>query len=76
MSFDGLFTHAIVHELDQKLTTGRVAKVSQPYPAELIITIRAHRHNYPLLFWLIQHTHESKLLRFHIKIQQFQLILQ
>ena len=24
MSFDGLFTHAIVHELDQKLTTGRV----------------------------------------------------
>lgn len=49
MSFDGLFTHAIVHELDQKLTTGRVAKVSQPYPAELIITIRAHRHNYPLL---------------------------
>ncbi len=49
MSFDGFFTHAIVHELDQKLTTGRVAKVSQPYPAELIITIRAHRHNYPLL---------------------------
>ena len=49
MSFDGLFTHAIVHELDQKLTTGRVAKVSQPYPAELIITIRAHRHNYPVL---------------------------
>ena len=49
MSFDGLFTHAIVHELDQKLTTGRVAKVSQPYPAELIIMIRAHRHNYPLL---------------------------
>ena len=50
MSFDGLFTHAIVHELDQKLTTGRVAKVSQPYPAELIITIRAHRHNSPSIF--------------------------
>lgn len=49
MSFDGFFTHAIVHELNQKLTTGRVAKVSQPYPAELIITIRAHRKNYPLL---------------------------
>ena len=47
MSFDGLFTHAIVHELDQKLTTGRVAKVSQPCrinyydpcsPAQLSIT--------------------------------------
>lgn len=49
MSFDGFFTHAIVHELNQKLTTGRVAKVSQPYPAELIITVRAHRQNYPLL---------------------------
>lgn len=49
MSFDGFFTHAIVHELNEKLATGRVAKVSQPYPAELIITIRAHRHNYPLL---------------------------
>lgn len=49
MSFDGLFTHAIVHELNQLLTTGRVTKVSQPYPAELILTIRAHRQNYSLL---------------------------
>ena len=49
MSFDGFFTHAMVHELDQTLPTGRVARVSQPYPAELIITIRAHRHNHALL---------------------------
>ncbi|MDM8266333.1 NFACT RNA binding domain-containing protein [Limosilactobacillus pontis] len=49
MSFDGFFTHAMVHELDQTLTTGRVARVSQPYPAELIITIRAYRHNHALL---------------------------
>ncbi|WP_267201410.1 NFACT RNA binding domain-containing protein [Limosilactobacillus kribbianus] len=49
MSFDGFFTHAMVHELDQTLTTGRVARISQPYPAELIITIRAHRHNHALL---------------------------
>lgn len=49
MSFDGFFTHAMVHELDQALTTGRVARVSQPYPAELILTIRAHRHNQSLL---------------------------
>lgn len=49
MSFDGFFTHAIVHELNEQLATGRVAKISQPYPAELIVTIRAHRHNYPLL---------------------------
>ena len=74
MSFDGLSTHAIVHELDQKLTTGRVAKVSQPYPAELIITIRAHRHNYPLL--ISANPTYPRILRFHTKIQQFQLILQ
>lgn len=49
MSFDGFFTHAIVHELNSTLKTGRVARLSQPYPAELIITIRAHRHNYALL---------------------------
>lgn len=49
MAFDGFFTHAVVHELDQTLATGRVAKVNQPYPAELIMTIRAHRHNYSLL---------------------------
>lgn len=49
MSFDGFFTHAIVHELNSTLKTGRVARVSQPYPAELIITIRAQRHNYALL---------------------------
>lgn len=49
MAFDGFFTHAVVHELDQTLATGRVAKVNQPYPSELIMTIRAHRHNYSLL---------------------------
>ena len=49
MSFDGFFTHAIVHELNTTLKTGRVARISQPYPAELIITIRAQRHNYSLL---------------------------
>lgn len=49
MAFDGFFTHAVVHELDQTLATGQVAKVNQPYPAELIMTIRAHRHNYSLL---------------------------
>ena len=49
MAFDGFFTHAVVHELDQTLATGRVAKVNQPYLAELIMTIRAHRHNYSLL---------------------------
>lgn len=49
MAFDGLFTHAIVHELQTTLATGRISRVSQPYPNELLMVIRAHRHNYTLL---------------------------
>ncbi|MCB8642814.1 NFACT family protein, partial [Holdemanella sp. DFI.5.55] len=28
---------------------GRVSKVNQPYPAEMVMVIRANRHNYSLL---------------------------
>lgn len=49
MTFDGLFTHAIIHELNQTLQNGRVTKISQPYPNEVILTIRANRTNYPVL---------------------------
>ncbi|KRM11566.1 NFACT RNA binding domain-containing protein [Paucilactobacillus suebicus] len=49
MAFDGFFTHAIVRELNDQLATGRVARIHQPYPAEMILVIRAHRHNYNLL---------------------------
>lgn len=49
MAFDGLFAHAMVHELKNTLVGGRVAKISQPYSNEVILTIRANRHNYPLL---------------------------
>jgi len=50
MAFDGLFTHAMVHELNATLAGGRIAKINQPYPLELLMVIRANRHNYPLLF--------------------------
>lgn len=49
MAFDGLFTHAMVHELNTTLAGGRVAKINQPYPLELLLVIRANRTNYPLL---------------------------
>ncbi|KRN88833.1 NFACT RNA binding domain-containing protein [Ligilactobacillus ceti] len=49
MSFDGVFAHAMVHELNEKLLDGRVNKISQPYPNEIILTIRANRKNHPLL---------------------------
>lgn len=49
MSFDGLFTHAMVTELQKKLLTGRITKINQPYQNELIVTVRANRKNWPLL---------------------------
>lgn len=49
MSFDGIFTRAMAKELTDTLLDGRVNKISQPYPNEVIITIRNNRHNYPLL---------------------------
>lgn len=49
MSFDGSFTHAMVQELGQTLTTGRVSKINQPYANEVVLTIRANSHNYPIL---------------------------
>ena len=49
MTFDGLFTNAMIHELNQTLQNGRVTKISQPYPNEVILTIRANRTNYPVL---------------------------
>lgn len=49
MSFDGVFTHAMTNELAPLLTGGRLSRISQPYPNELILTLRSKRHNYPLL---------------------------
>ena len=49
MTFDGFFTHSMVKELNDTLTSGRVMRVNQPYPAEMIMVVRAHRHNYSLL---------------------------
>ncbi len=49
MSFDGMFTHAIVKELNETFKGGRIHKVQQPYDMELVLTIRANRKNYKLL---------------------------
>lgn len=49
MSFDGLFTHAMVHELDDKLAGGRIMKIHQPYANEIFLIIRHNRQNFPVL---------------------------
>ncbi|MCM3178312.1 NFACT RNA binding domain-containing protein [Cytobacillus horneckiae] len=49
MSFDGLFTKAMVAELSQTLKGGRINKVHQPYKNEIILVIRANGKNHKLL---------------------------
>ncbi|CAK8053699.1 NFACT RNA binding domain-containing protein [Eupransor demetentiae] len=49
MPLDGLFTHAMVNELNQYVTGGRITKVHQPYPNEIVLVVRQNGTNYPLL---------------------------
>lgn len=49
MSFDGIFTHLMVTELNQRLLSGRVTKLHQPYPNEVVLVIRARGKNHKLL---------------------------
>ncbi|MDY4647108.1 MAG: NFACT RNA binding domain-containing protein [Aerococcus suis] len=49
MSLDGLFTHALVQELNRQFQDSRIHKIQQPYDEEVILTIRANRKNYKLL---------------------------
>lgn len=43
MSFDGIFTRAMVSELNRELENGRIGKVHQPFQHEIILTVRANR---------------------------------
>ncbi|USK56956.1 NFACT family protein [Cytobacillus solani] len=49
MSFDGLFTRAIIEELTHELKGGRINKIHQPYKNEIIIVVRANGKNHKLL---------------------------
>ncbi|MRG85459.1 Rqc2 family fibronectin-binding protein [Salinibacillus xinjiangensis] len=49
MSFDGVVTRAVVHELSKELTTGRILKIYQPTNSELIFTVRSNGKNHSLL---------------------------
>lgn len=49
MPLDGLFVHALAHEFNEKLAGGRITKVHQPYPNEIILVVRNNGTNYPLL---------------------------
>ncbi len=66
MAFDGFTLAALTKELSDKLTGGRLQKIAQPEPDELLLTIKNNRTNYRLVLSaspslpLIYLTEESK----------------
>jgi predicted ribosome quality control (RQC) complex YloA/Tae2 family protein len=49
MSFDGIVIRALVHELQQLLVGGRINKIHQPQPTDLLFLVRAGGNNHKLL---------------------------
>lgn len=49
MAFDGLFTRAIVKELNSKLVNGRIDKVNQPEVDLLVLNVHTNDSSYKLL---------------------------
>src|SRR5690625_3953263 len=67
MPFDGIVTKAVVEELQNQLTTGRLNKIYQPSETELVFTIRSQRQNFSLLFSI-----HPNYARLHLTNQSFQ----
>ena len=61
MAFDGIVTRAVVHELKEKLLSGRINKIYQTEKDELILNIYNNRDNYQLLI-----SASSNNPRFHL----------
>ena len=49
MSYDGMVTHCIVSELKQTILNGKIDKIYQPEPDEIIFSIRTYQGNHRLL---------------------------
>lgn len=49
MAFDGITVAAVVKELNRELTGGRVYKIAQPEPDELLFTIKNHNGQHKLM---------------------------
>ena len=49
MAFDGITIANLVYDLNQKIVSGRIAKIAQPEKDELLLTIKGNRENFRLL---------------------------
>lgn len=61
MPFDGVVTRAVTYELNKHLIGGRITKIHQPTPTELLLTVRQKGTNYLLLL-----SAHSNYARFHL----------
>lgn len=48
MSFDGMVVGAVVHQLRRTIIGGKIEKIYQPEPDEIILNIRSARENQKL----------------------------
>lgn len=46
MAFDGITIANLVYDLNQKIVSGRIAKIAQPEKDELLLTIKGNRENF------------------------------
>src|SRR5690625_3782846 len=67
MPFDGIVSKAVIEELQNQLTTGRLNKIYQLSETELVFTIRSQRQNFSLLFSI-----HPNYARLHLTNQSFQ----
>lgn len=49
MSFDGIATRAVSHEIKNKLQSGKITKIYQPDKTDLLFTVRAGGRNHKSL---------------------------
>lgn len=67
MSFDGIMTRAITHELTEQLSKGKITKIYQPFPTELILVVRSKGKSHKLLL-----SANASYPRVHITEQQYE----
>ncbi|MCP3031135.1 NFACT family protein [Halobacillus sp. A1] len=66
MSFDGIVTRAITHELHEPIQSGRIMKIYQPTDTELVFTIRKKRTKHTLVL-----SAHPTYARFHLTEDQY-----
>ena len=47
MAFDGITIANLVYDLNQKIVSGRIAKIAQPEKDELLLTIKGEPGEFP-----------------------------